>query len=344
MKKHLSQLILFVFLNAIILQACDSSDNSEEPVKNTKISLTITANENGSDVYLDGVYTGKKTPVDLTFKAGTYTIGIGLKNSKKYLKKSITVTSDDTGKEIALTDADVQDPKVWKTLFVGVNNAKAIDGECVSTYTTEQLDAAFEFFKFSFTNYVEPFTYNTSKWEFDRRDIDVETVILDHENVLTPSIFESHISDLNKADYDLVVTFFNGGKNGNCFIQDFIGLGWFNAHVLQPSESAYNTIRYYGDIENAIEQAKQNDPGVFIHEWLHTVVEKFYPERGGDFPNPRNGSILHAAPDYNYSFPWMTWYEDLLRGKVKSGSKYLGITPEALLKCTVRASAKSECN
>ena len=345
MNNYFFKLGLKLFCSFFLLLSCSSSSNDDElSTTNSKVVVTINSPENNSDIYLDGVYTGKTTPNTLTLRAGDYTIGIGQKNSKTYLKKSIKINTAVTTQEITLTNTDIQDPKIWKTLFVGVNNVKSPNGDCVSTYSTEQLDAAFDFFKFSFTNYVEPYTYNTTKWEFDRRDINTETVVLDNENVLAPSIFESHIPDLQIGDYDLVVTFFNGGKNGDCFIQDFIGLGWFNAHVLSPSKSAYNTIRYYGDIENAITQAKQNDPGVFIHEWLHTVVEIFYPDNGGTYPNPRNGSILHAAPDYDYAFPWMTWYEDLLKGKVKSGSKYVGIGPESLLNCTVRASAKGNCN
>jgi len=341
-------LILFIFFNTIVLQGCSSSNNSEEPVLvNTKINITITANEIGSDIYLDGVYTGETTPADFTFKRGDYTIGIGLKDSKKYLKRAITVTGDDEGKKITLTDADVQAPRVWKVLFAGVKKVTSEDSDCITEYTTAQLDLAYGFLKESFQQYLEPYTYNTMKWEFYRQDFDEVVTIKDDgpfNNVFTPTEFDN-ITDIEEAEYDLVVTMYNGGKNTVCsYVTDgYVGLGWYDYHVLE-SKGAYNTIRYHNDIETSIVSAKQNDPGLFIHEWLHTTIERFYPEMGGKYPDPKNGSILHAADLYNYSFPWMTWYEDLLKGKVKSGSKYLGIGPEALLECTVRASAKSECN
>ena len=78
-----------------------------------------------------------------------------------------------------------------------------------------------------------------------------------------------------KGDYDLAVTFFRGAQE-DCFIADFIGIAWYNVTELS-SESSYYTVRYYDGIGEAIENAKKNDPGVFIHEWLHTIAERFYP-------------------------------------------------------------------
>ena len=121
----------------------------------------------------------------------------------------------------------------------------------------------------------------------------------------------------------------------------FIGIAWFDVTALD-SNASYYTIRYYHDLEGTINEAMENDPGMFIHEWLHNVAEIFYPNRGIKVPQ-ENGQVVHAAGKYAYTYPWMTWYHDLISGQVRDGTTYSGIGPDAFLDCTVRESAVGSC-
>jgi hypothetical protein len=333
--KQIVPLLILVF----IMQSCGGSGDDSPPPKLITHKLAISANEKGSAVYLNGVYTEKTTPVEIKVEVGEYTVGIGLKNSRTYLRKKVTVKKETETLNVALDNNDLQNPKVWKALFIGVN--KVSKGGCISEYTTAELDLGYEFFNWSFKEKVEDYSYNTTKWEISRRDIQ-ETIDLGGEKVITPQIIDGYITDIKKGDYDLIVTFFNKDKD-KCFSTNYLGLAWYNVTELN-SDTAYFAVRYFDDIENKIASDKINDPGVFIHEWLHTVSERFYPNRGEKLPKKASdNSIVHAAGDYGHSSPWMKWYEDIITGQVKDGTTYTGIGPDAFLECTVRESAKGEC-
>lgn len=325
----------------LMVQGCTESDNrivsDQDP--EPKPNATVTATETGAAIYVDGIYTGEVTPAEITVPLGDHIIGVGLNISKSYLRKSVTVLSETEMQNIDLRETDLQLPKTWKALFVGIN--EVTNGTCVTTYSTAQLDQAFDYFKWSFEQNVEPWSYNVMDWEFTRRDITTDTVVLSTDNLVTPDVFETYISGLNVGDYDLVVSFFRG-EQSDCLIGSFIGIAWYDVTQLYAN-SSYYTIRYYDDIDGMITWTMENDPGAFIHEWLHTVGEIFYPNRGVDMPSSKNG-VVHAAEDYNYTFPWMDWYKDIISGQVPEGSTYVGIGPEAFLKCSVGESALGLCN
>lgn len=338
--KKLRFALVFTF---IIAQGCHSGNDSEPKATLVVHKLLVETDEVGSAIYLNGKYTGKVTPAEIVVEIGEHMVGVGLINTRNYLRKQVVVNSTTETLNVTLTSSDLQQPKVWKALFIGVNKVSKNGGSCISEYSTEKLDLAFEFFNWSFKEKVEDYSYNTTKWEIDRRDISDETIILSNGNLITPNIIDNYITDINKGDYDLVVTFFRGGAGSqqNCFIADFIGIAWFDVTELN-SDASYYTIRYYSDLEGAIDDAKQNDPGMFIHEWLHTTAEMFYPNRGEKVPID-NGQVVHAAGKYEYSHPWMTWYEDIISGQVRDGTTYSGIGPDAFLECTVRESALGNC-
>lgn len=333
----------FVFV-LLICRGCNSADDAKQGVSDkpeeSVYNLAVSATEEGAAVYIDGVYTGKTTPTEFMVSKGEHIVGIGLNTAKTYLRKTVQVNSKTEQLQVMLGEEDLQQPKTWKVLFVGVNNVTTMGGSCVAGYTTEQLDLAYDFLKWSFEEKVEPFSYNTINWEFERRDIITDVVQLSNDKLITPEVFENKVTDIEKGDYDLIVTFFRGAQQ-DCFIADFIGIAWYDITALS-TEASYFTIRYYDDLEGAVNYAKENDPGVFIHEWLHTIAERFYPDRGWGMPT-NDGQVVHAAEKYGYSAPWMTWYRDIISGQVKNGTSYAGIGPEAFLACTVREQVKGEC-
>ena len=313
-------------------------------------TIDVDTPEAGSAIYINGIYDGQVTPASIQLGEGTHQIGVGLANSEQYLRRTLVIGSNEIGSTINLDlDAsDLQAPKHWKALFVGVNQVQSPGGSCVSSYTTAQLDSAYEYFQWSFTTQAEPFSYNTMDWSFERRDISNEVVTLSSDNLITPSIFEQHITDIQSGDYDLIVTFFNSGvsndgsPNGSCQIQSFIAIAWFDVNELS-SQTSYYTVRFHNNISSAINYSMANDPGLFVHEWLHTTAEMFYPNQGVEVPSFR-GQVVHAAEHFGYTHPWMTWYRDIMRGQVLDRRTYKGIGPENYLsKCSVRESALG-CN
>ncbi len=345
---------LILVLLVLICFACGGGNTSKTNIKpnepktesGSKIVLSVDAPEVGSAIYLNGEYTGEVTPAEILLDAGEYSVGVGLKESRQYLKTTLSVVADTGPMSISLDSTHLQPAKVWQALFIGVNQVQTPAGTCVSEYSSQELDAAFEFFIWSFKQRVEGYSYNTMQWQFDRRDISDQVVTLSDENLITPEIIDNYISDVSKGSYDLIVSFFRGGAGSDegCFIDDFKGIAWYDYRVLN-SDASYFTIRYYDDVQGNIDASKLNDadPGMFIHEWLHTTAEWFFPDRGYTMPID-NGQVVHAAGAYNYSFPWMTWYRDLISGQVKQGNHYVGIGPEAFLACTVRESALEACD
>jgi|GEM_PF-731337 len=361
MKQEITKLIRqsmgYLTLTSLLLLAlgCGGGGSSSEPVPEPaqpdhqpepEINLMVTAPEEGSAIYLGGTYTGELTPAEISVTPGDYALGVGLKDSKQYLKKVVSVQEGSDSMSVELGMGDLQVAKVWQALFIGVNQVTSPSGTCVSEYTREELDAAYDFFQWSFKERAEDYSYNTMDWQFDRRDIDYQVVTLSEENLISPQVIEPYISDVNKGDYDLIVTFFRGGAGSSegCYIDDFKGIAWYDYKVLN-ADASYFTIRYYDDLVGTINASKQDgaDPGMFIHEWLHTTAEWFFPDRGYTMPK-QDDQVVHAAGAYGYSFPWMTWYRDLISGQVKQGSKYIGIGPEAFLACSVRESALGACD
>jgi hypothetical protein len=63
---------------------------------------------------------------------------------------------------------------------------------------------------------------------------------------------------------------------------------------------------------------------VFVHEWLHQAI--FFHENAG-----RMRLDLHTAEQYGYTDyqgTWKSWYSDVMRGLVRDGGGYIGISRE----------------
>ncbi len=345
--------LLFLGIIGLSLPGCGSGrddDQTSEPAVTPPVatptpegSLTVSASESGAAIYLDGRFTGKLTPAELTLEPGEYTIGVGLNQSEQYLRRTVQVEADQAI-SLALDESDRQAPKAWKALFIGVAKVKAQGDSCVSQYQTEQLDAGFDFFRWSFKERVEPYSYHTMDWQFERLDITDEVVTLSNDKLIGPAEIEPYLTSVDKGDYDLIVSFFRGGAGSDdCYIDDFKGIAWYDYRVLN-SDASYYTIRFYDDVSGRIEAAKANDrdPGMYIHEWLHTTAEWFFPDQGYAQPSS-DGQVVHAAEVYGYTWPWMSWYRDLIRGQVKQQASYVGIGPDALLGCSVSEDALGLC-
>jgi hypothetical protein len=359
---NLLRLIFLVSVIGIIALFMSGCKKKSEPTPNPsplKYNLSVSANDKGSAIYIDGLYSGHVTPYEFYLAEGDHVIGVGLKSTEQYLRKKITVTPIKKLKLILGQD-DLQKPRLWKALFVGIYHACDAGHNVILSYSKEDLDLAYAYFKYSFQHYVEPYSYHTMLWQFQRKDIVDDTVVLNIKNLLSLSILEKYIAQwgIKKGQYDLIVSFYRfQGDNDNTASDDlgtFNGMAWYNKTDISV-RSSYYMIRYYRNVKKWLDEMKTSDPGMFVHEWLHTVCETFYPGFGVAVPDPTKGggSSLHAIEAYGYRFPWMTGYRDLMRGQIKEISytnklnpkqvPYVGITPDDFLKCTVCDAALGQC-
>ena len=305
-----------------------------------------------ADIYVDGRYTGRKTPAMISLTTGEHLIGTGLGESKTYLRKTVDVPNEPI--QVVLDQQDLMAPITWKALFIGVPEATGLspNGRCSTHFTTEDLDDAFEFFKWNLQSHIEPFSFNTIKWDISRQDLTQPAELTKTNNgwyTLESPQGLAEIENLKPGDYDVVFLFWRA-EEGDCnFESSYFGLAWLDPTSMDTQHTGYITVKFNpGEMAVAekLDEYKRNDPGVWTHEWLHVVIEQFYPDLGVDVPTPAEGGdglVLHAAGAFNYKFPWMKWYEDLIGGKVREGSKYVGIGPDALLKCSIRDAAMDTC-
>ncbi|MGJ7032845.1 hypothetical protein [Niabella hirudinis] len=299
-------------------------------------------------LYIDGKYTGILVPGTVSFSVGHHTIGVALKNTEIYLRKTITAAASTP---VAFTTADKPAPKTWKALWIGLYETRGNTetGDCSTHFSTADLDAGYNFFTWSLKEHFEKYAYGTMKWEVERRDITVPVTLTKGSIGYTvePAAIAALMPQIQPGVYDCVFVFWREKEGACSFPGNYFGLAWTNP-MAEALKTGYVTVKFDpgADIAATINQYKINDPGVWVHEWLHTVGENFYQAKGLNLPEKAGGFSVHAAEVYHYSFPWMDWYRDFISGRVSNtgGSPaYLGIGPEALLGCTVREMALGNC-
>lgn len=314
-------------------------------------NVLITAVSQGS-IYVDGQYTGKKTPNMLSLSKGEHVISVGLEQERQYLRKEVTINSD-AKFALDFTDKDKPEPSIWKALFVGVPTAsgKSATGQCSTHFSKQDLDDAYEFFKLNMKEHIEPFSYGAIKWQIDRRDLTKPVELTHNKNndwyTLEAEQGLAELDNVQPGEYDTVFLFWREEENECSFKSSYFGLAWLEPTSDETRKTGYVTVKFNpGKIGVAarIQQYLAEDPGVWTHEWLHVVIEKFYPELHVKTPiPPKDKLILHSAGAYGYKFPWLDWYKDLISGQVPLGQGYSGIGPEALLNCSVSRHALKQC-
>lgn len=341
----------YLMLMAVCLFACKKRNgNSVLPSSTYSITITTPANEPGY-VYVDGKYTGTKTTGKIEIAKGHHVIGVALQNSWTYLRKEIDVTGN-TNLSLTLNDKPVA--KTWKALYVGLYETRGISstGDCSTHFSQAELDAGYDFFQWSLKEHFENYSYNTMKWEVERKDIATPVTLNKASNswfTVEPQSITSVLSQIQPGTYDCVFVFWRERESTCSFQSNYFGLAWTNP-MAESIKSGYVTIKFDAgsSITDRINSYKANDPGVWVHEWLHTVGENYYQNKGLSLPEKAGGFSVHAAEVYGYTFPWMNWYLDFISGRVANSSgspAFLGIGPEAFLKCTLRETAlNSSCN
>jgi len=332
---------LNILYSLCILACCFFGCNSDDEKTETSSSkISITSPHEGY-IYIDGKYIGSKTPKEVFLPNGTHVIGVAMDETRTYLRTEIEITDEVTS--INLTESDQPEPKKWKALWIGVETVAHDD--CTSSYSKEELDQAYDYFCWSIKEHFEKFSYNTTKWELVREDY-TEVLNLDESNsglLIDPSTIASLKPEIKPGDYDAVFCFYRE-KDGDCqMAANFFGLAWLDPLALDI-KAGYVIVKfddYRGNsVYDRLQWYKNNDPGVWCHEWLHTVGEGFYQNLGSELPEKNSqGLVIHSAETYKYKYPWLAWYEDIIAGRVKHLNRpheYVGIGPETLLKYNVR--------
>lgn len=314
-------------------------------------NIAITAPNQGS-IYVNGQYTGKKTPSMLTLKEGKHIVSVGLDKERIYLRKKLNIRNT-SPVNIDFTLKDKQAPSIWKALFVGVPTVygQSDKGQCSSHFSKQDLDDAFDFFQMNMTEHIEPFSYGSIKWQIDRRDL-TKPVELTHNEENGWYTLEAaqglvELDNVKPGEYDTVFLFWREEEKNCSFKSPYFGLAWLEPTSDDTRQTGYVTVKFNPKkmgVKARIQEYLDDDPGVWTHEWLHVVIEQFYPNLHVKTPiPPKDKLILHSAGAYDYKYPWLEWYHDLISGQVPQGHGFSGIGPEAFLNCTVRQHALKQC-
>lgn len=339
-----------ILLIALLLTGGSACKKSGPPAGDgnaaTKTVLSISAPEQGF-IYLDGSYTGVKAPGNISVTRGKHVIGVALQQSFQYLRKEINAGADSA---ISLSTADAPAPRTWKALWIGLY--ETTDGQCSTHFTGTELDEAYHFFDWSLREHFEKYTYHTIHWEVERKDIAAPVSLTASGSgryIVDPGTISALLPEIQPGVYDCIFVFWRE-KDAACnFSSNYFGLAWTNP-MKENIKTGYVTVKFdaANSITDRINYYKKNDPGVWIHEWLHTVGENFYQDRGKQLPRKAgDGLAVHAAEMYRYQFPWMDWYQDFIAGRVANvydGPQYLGIGPDAFLDCPLRETAVNGCH
>jgi hypothetical protein len=343
--------LFFVFAAlALLLGACAKNELPAVGMGAITIAVAAPGNE-PAYIYADGEFTGVKTPGDIVLQKGPHVVGLALQDSWVYLRKEVEIKEKTT---IFFSLTDKPAASTWKALWIGLYETRgnAVGGDCSTHFSKSELDAGYDYFLWSVRQHFEKYSYGTMKWDVERKDITVPVSLTRASSswfTAEPSTIAALMPAIQPGAYDCIFVFWREKEGGCSFQSNYLGLAWTNP-MAESIKTGYVTIKFdAGDnLKDRIDYYKANDPGLWVHEWLHTVGENYFQQKGLHLPLKAGGFSVHAAEVYQYSFPWMSWYLDFVAGRVPNPSgapRYLGIGPEALLKCSLREVAlNATCN
>jgi hypothetical protein len=324
----------------LVLCGCSKAQDIVKPITRPNVSISLESGAAGY-IYLDGKFTGKKTPNQIFIDKGKHLISVADPDAAIYYRVEASIAKDTS---LKMNNTNIPTPRTWKALWIGVREAVNPAGGSTH-FATEDLDAAYNFFKWSIAEHFEKYSFGVTHWDVERLDIDDPiSLIQSGGNQIIPfEAITKKVSSIVPGAYDCVFVFFRQQEGAVAHIGNYFGLGWCDP-LREVEKTGYVIVKFDigASIQDKISYYKNNDPGIFLHEWLHTVGESYFPSLGYNLPMPAgDGLRVHAAEIYGYTFPWLGWYKDFMAGKVvsKDGVGYCGIGPEALLNNSVRKTA-----
>ncbi len=303
------------------------------PIESSCSQLEITAP--AGDVFVDGRYSGLTAPTLLNLEPGTHRVAVG---SDAYYLHTFETAPHHGSCSVSFGEPQKLAPRLWKALHVDIPSIRGVETDCLVEPNLAELDAVYSLFESNLVGLGQAHSYQSLVWEITRVSTTGTVDITGGAGsyTLRPGDLGDVFALLDIAEYD---TIFSGWKaqGENCVLDAwYVGLGWTPQD--ETKQMGFANLRLQApNLVSHVEHLQSNDPGGFLHEWLHTV-ELYYEELGANMPEPAGGFPLHAAEVYGYTFPWLDWYEDFTRGKVVDlqGQGYRGMTPELMHRCTTR--------
>jgi hypothetical protein len=278
----------------------------------------------GSDIYLNGHYTGKQTPATINVvNPGHYWVGIG-NDAYGYQQNQAYVAA---GKPATIgfdSASGWLPPRTWKILMVYIRNAVMDDvgGVPAVPLTDSEIQAAHDSMALTGQQWVGPYSRNLVQWQVTY--VTNETVPGHlHLDTGFPSL------DTNRYIQEAGLT--------NDYQNNYESIMFFYPDVRQDGQPYVTSIRAgtldgVSAIPNIWEswgwQEGSGNSQIFLHEWMH-VGEQYYRDSFG-----WDTGVEDGATSYGYTsdpnLVWLPFYKDYLRGKVPAGNNtYVGYSPLA---------------
>jgi len=274
----------------------------------------------GSDIYLNGHYTGKQTPTTITVvNPGHYWIGIG-NDQYGYQHKQAFISA---GRPVTVgfsPNSGWLPQREWKVLAIYVRNVVMDDENGVATapLTNQEIETAQSWIEQANRQNVEPLSRRLLRWSVTHRVLESTTghltkdygyPLLDRIRVLR----EAGLLDVYESEFDSA---------------------FFSFSTIRTDGSVYGGGQAYAggafaSVPSNWLRAGFNASGVWFHEWLHGA-SWIYASRGW-YPGYRDadGAEAHGYPRVNGD--WWNYYRDLTQGKVAEAGRYVGLSPMALI-------------
>ena len=289
------------------------------------------------DLYLDGEYTGLQTPAEVDRWQGVRSVGVG-GGENGYLRADL-----ESGDECSLwvPNSALVAPRIWRARYINLKSVTATldDGtECAASLDNADADRSYDAFLLGMQQHVEPFSHGTIEWEVERVDVEETLALPNHGWGISPvaPTVEAYLQDVTPGDLDLVMVFYRSSGPGCVIPAPFFGADFGTSPESREAGFVVVKLQTEDSIDELWNYFEENDPGVWVHEWLHTVTESYYGSIGAPMPLAGEGGMVHSSEMYGYEAPWMDWYADLMAGRVLVDGEFYGITPEILLECTFR--------
>lgn len=306
------------------------------------LAITVAAPGGPGHLYVDGVYAGRSSAEPLPPPAVGARVAVG--SEAGYFEALFE--GDPPGCRLELDAPHRVPARPWTALYVELE--RVTDGNCETAFAPGELDALFAFFETSL-RVLEEDSMGLIEWTVERVSIP-ELVALD----LTPGyptiepVGLDPVQGLEPGDVDNIFVVFKGMSELCEIPAPYFGLAWGPEPATR--EAGFTVVQIPDpDVIGLLSYLSASDPGVFVHEWEHTAVENHFgplvaATPGVALPSPGDdGSVVHNAEAYGYAAPWMTWYQDLLGGRVADPGSPLGVGPDVMRLCSIVDRANGAC-
>lgn len=284
--------------------------------------LCVHGEEEGA-LYVDGVYTGARAPIEVMLPPGTYDVGVGsgtedpppdagasFEHEGRFRQRTVMV--GDAPSEVALGAADLVAPQGYRFLIVPIRNVQYTNGQTgvLADAVPGVLADAVEY---ASTHMSKPFAFGMVEYTADVHPVLETTVTADADGFVAIDQNALQAAGLDAAavaDHDVIVWAYSSHLADGTPVaqppccawgggsQIWMHTGW----VYEPP------IIYY----------------VFIHEWLHTTEDELI-HLGYSGADGVHGADEHGyASGDNGEDDFAKYYRHFMRGQIAEQGTWVG--------------------